>query len=189
MWETQGTLCLPLSVADRSLGVLAMGVSRQQLPRLQARARLLRLFAVTRLPNSNGCDSAVDRQRAQDDRHVCWSGNMCAPCCAVSNPLTIMRNYLALLAARLEEQVTRDELKVLQEEMERIGRILLRLSEPVGGELDDAGVNLTQIVRDLARVMDDALCRPHGINLKLNLADVPLVLPRGATSSGRYCST
>ncbi|MEZ5579425.1 MAG: hypothetical protein R3F40_08420 [Candidatus Competibacteraceae bacterium] len=52
----------------------------------------------------------------------------------VSNPLTIMRNYLALLATRLEEQVTRDELKVLQEEMERIGRILLRLSEPVGGE-------------------------------------------------------
>ncbi|HMR02335.1 MAG TPA: HDOD domain-containing protein [Candidatus Competibacter phosphatis] len=180
LWETQGTLCLPLSVADRSLGVLAMGVSRQQLPRLQARARLLRLFAVTAATELERLrQREMNRQRAQDDQRLLERQQVRAVLHEVSNPLTIMRNYLALLATRLEEQVTRDELKVLQEEMERIGRILLRLSEPVGGELDDAGVNLTQIVRDLARVLDDALCRPHGINLKLNLADVPLVLPRG----------
>jgi len=180
LWETEGTLCLPLSVAGRSLGVLVMGISRQQLPRLQARARLLRLFAATSATELEQLrQREMNRQRAQDDQRLLERQHVRATLHEVSNPLTIMRNYLALLATRLEEQVTRDELKVLQEEMERIGRILLRLSEPVGGELDDAGVNLTQIVRDLARVLDDALCRPHGISLKLTLADVPLVLPRG----------
>ncbi|MCP5451354.1 MAG: HDOD domain-containing protein [Gammaproteobacteria bacterium] len=180
LWETEGTLCLPLSVAGSSLGVIVMGISQQQLPRLQARARLLRLFAATSATELEQLrQREMNRQRAQDDQRLLERQHVRAALHEVSNPLTIMRNYLALLATRLEEQVTRDELKVLQEEMERIGRILLRLSEPVGGELDDASVNLTQIVRDLARVLDDALCRPHGISLKLTLADVPLVLPRG----------
>ncbi|MCB1825237.1 MAG: HDOD domain-containing protein [Candidatus Competibacteraceae bacterium] len=180
LWETAGTLCLPLSVAGRSLGVLAMGISHQQLPRLQARARLLRLFAVTAATELEQLrQREMNRQRAQDDQRLLERQHLRAALHEVSNPLTIMRNYLALLATKLEKQVTRDELTVLQEEMERIGRILLRLSEPVGGGLDDADVNLTKIVQDLARVLDDALCRPHGISLKLNLADVPLVLPRG----------
>ncbi|QQS53811.1 MAG: HDOD domain-containing protein [Candidatus Competibacteraceae bacterium] len=180
LWETEGTLCLPLSVAGRSLGVLAMGISRKQLPRLQARVRLLRLFAATAATELEQLrQREMTRQRVQDDQRLLEQQHLRAALHEVSNPLTIMRHYLALLEARLEEQVTRDELKVLQEEMERIGRILLRLSEPVGGELDDAGVNLTKIVQDLARVLDDALCRPHGISLKLHLADVPLVLPRG----------
>ena len=89
----------------------------------------------------------MNRQRAQDDQRLLERQQVRAVLHEVSNPLTIMRNYLALLATRLEKQVSRDELKVLQEEMERIGAFCCACPEPVGGELDDAGVNLTQIVR------------------------------------------
>ncbi|MGB5062360.1 MAG: HDOD domain-containing protein [Candidatus Competibacter sp.] len=180
LWQTEGTLCLPLSVTGRSLGVLAMGISHTQLPRLQARARLLRLFATTAAAELDQLrQREANRQRAQDDQRLLEQQQLRAALHEVSNPLTIIRNYLPLLEARLGEQVTRDELKVLQEETERIGRILLRLSEPGEGELEDAGVNLNKIIQGLARVLDDALCRPHGISLKLNLGDTLSMLPRG----------
>ncbi|MDG4553472.1 MAG: HDOD domain-containing protein [Candidatus Competibacter sp.] len=180
LWGTDGVLCLPLSGAERPLGVLAMGISRAQLQRLLTRTRLLRLFAIAVTTEIDPRrQREANRQRAQNDRRLLERQQLRAALHEIANPLTIMRNYFPLLEARLEKQAARDELKVLQEETERIGRILRRLSEPGGAELEDAEVNLNKTVQGLASVLDDALCRPHGISLKLSLADALPVLPRG----------
>jgi signal transduction histidine kinase len=74
------------------------------------------------------------------------------------------------------------ELRVLREETERVGRILLRLAETGGEAPEEGGFNLNQTIRDLARVLDDALCRPCGIRLNLQLTEglAPLAHGRDA---------
>ena len=46
----------------------------------------------------------------------------------VSNPLTIIRQYLFQLRSRLEDPDVQDELNIIQEELERAGNLLLQIS-------------------------------------------------------------
>jgi signal transduction histidine kinase len=95
----------------------------------------------------------------------------------VSNPLTIVRNSLYVLAAKVGEQAA-EELRVLREETERASRILQRLAEPEE-PLAESGFDLNKTIRDLARVLDEALCRPHGLGLSLNLQEGLAPLTKG----------
>lgn len=180
LWGTEGVLCLPLHAADQALGVLGIGIARAQLPRLLARTRLLRLFATAAATELSESRRREARQfRTREDRRLLEQQHLRAVLHEVSNPLTIMRNYLHLLAVKQDKQVAQEELKVLREETERVARILLRLSEPEGDTTQEAGFNLNKTIRDLARVLDDALCRPRGIRLNLKLADGLPLLARG----------
>ena len=171
-WETDGVLCLPLHTATEFLGGLVAGVSQSQLPRLLAQSRLLHLFAAevaSHLDTLRQRDRR--RSRAHEDRRLLEQQRLRAVLHEAANPLTILRNYLHLLTAKLGEPSVQDDLRILREETERVGRILLRLSDQ-GSDREATGpVELNAVVRDLARVLDDALCRPHGIRLTLELAD------------------
>jgi signal transduction histidine kinase len=79
----------------------------------------------------------------------------------------------------VEPSVAQEELKELREETERVGRILLRLADSGEAGLEETGVDLNKTIRDLGRVLDDALCRPRGIRLSLNLMDGLPSLARG----------
>lgn len=180
VWETDGVLCLPLHTATGFLGGLVAGVSQAQLPRLLAQTRLLHLFAAE---VAGHLDMARQRERRRsrvhEDRRLLEQQRLRAVLHEAANPLTILRNYLHLLTAKLEEPSVQDDLRVLREETERVGRILLRLSDQ-GGDRETAGaVELNATIRDLARVLDDALCRPRGIQLILELEDGIPPLARG----------
>lgn len=180
LWGTEGVLCLPLHAGDLPVGVLGIGIARAQLPRLLARTRLLRLFATaaaTELGERRRRE--VHQRKGQEDHRLLEQQRLRAVLHEISNPLTIMRNYLHLLTVKQGEQVAQEELRVLREETERVARILLRLSEPESDETQEPGFNLNKTIRDLARVLDDALCRPRGIRLNLNLADGLPLLARG----------
>ncbi|CDH47412.1 HDOD domain-containing protein [Candidatus Contendibacter odensensis] len=172
LWGTDGVLCLPLHTATEFLGGLVAGVSQAQLPRLLAQNRLLHLFAAEVAGHLDTLRQRERRRnRAHEDRRLLEQQRLRAVLHEAANPLTILRNYLHLLTVKLGEPSVQDDLRVLREETERVGRILLRLSDQ-GGDREATGpVDLNATVRDLARVLDDALCRPRGIRLVLELAD------------------
>ena len=178
--KRQGVLCLPLSTVTDPLGVWVAGITRTQLPRLLDQAPLLGRFSVEA---ARALDVLRQREhhrnRTREDRRLLEQQHVRAVLHEVSNPLTIMHNYLHLLARKLGEPVASEELRVLREETERIGRILLSLSATDGEEPEDLGLNLNQTIRDLARVVDDTLCRPRGIRLNLQLAEGLSPLARG----------
>lgn len=180
LWGMDGVLCLPLFTADQPLGVLVVGINRAQLPRLLARTRLLWLFATAAAAELGAWRRREAHQRrVEEDRRLLEQQHLRAVVHEVSNPLTIMRNYLHLLTIKQGEQVAQEELRVLRDETERVARILLGLAEPEGAYTPETGFNLNKTIRDLARVLDDALCRPRGIHLNLNLADGLPPLARG----------
>lgn len=177
-WGCEGVWCLPLYAGERLMGILAAGVSRAQLPRLLSRERLWKRFAAaaaTALVAREQRD--ILERRAQEDRELLERQRLRAAIHEISNPLTIVRNSLYLLSARLGEQAA-EELRALREEMERASRILLRLAES-DESVEESGFDLNRTICDLARVLDEALCRPRGLSLNLQLAQEMAPLTRG----------
>lgn len=176
LWQADGVLCLPLYAAADPLGAMAVGIARTQAPRLLAQSPMLELFASEAAIQLGQLRRREARcRRIEEDRRLLERQQLRAVLHEVANPLTIVRNYLHLLTIRLGVQAPMEELRILREETERVGRILLRLTEPDHDQAHAAaGVNLNGVVRDLSRVLDDALCRPRGIRLSLDLApDIP----------------
>ena len=180
-WQSAGVWCLPLHAGDRLAGILGAGVSRIQLPRLQARERLLRRFAATAATTIDNLNRReIQQRRVREDRELIQRQHLRAILHEASNPLTIIRNSLYMLAAKVGEQAA-EELRVLREETERASRILQRLAKPEES-LAESSFDLNTTIYDLARVLDEALCRPHGIDLSLHLQEglAPLTQGRDA---------
>ena len=180
-WNREGVWCLPLHAGERLLGILVAGVSRAQLPRLLRRERLWNRFAAAAAIALIAQEQREIRQRcAQKDRELLERQRLRAAIHEISNPLTIVRHSLYLLSTRLGEPAA-EELRVLQEEVERASRILRRLAE-VDESTEDSGFDLNRTIGDLARVLDETLCRSRGINLHFQLADglAPLTQGRDA---------
>ena len=176
LWQADGILCLPLYAAADPLGAMAVGIARTQAPRLLAQSPMLALFAAEAAIQLGQLRRREARcRRIEEDRRLLEQQQLRTVLHEVANPLTIVRNYLHLLTIRLGVQAPMEELRILREETERVGRILLRLTEPDHDQAHAAaGVSLNEVVRDLSRVLDDALCRPRGIRLCLDLApDIP----------------
>jgi putative nucleotidyltransferase with HDIG domain len=177
-WGCEGVWCLPFYAGERLLGILAAGVSRAQLSRLLSRERLWKRFAAVAATALVAQEQReILQHRAQEDRELLERQRLRAAIHEISNPLTIVRNSLYLLSARLGEQAA-EELRALREEMERASRILLRLAES-DESMEESGFDLNRTLRDLARVLDEALCRPRGISLNLQLAEELAPLTRG----------
>lgn len=171
-WKTDGVLCLPLHTATEFLGGLVAGISQAQLSRLLGQSRLLHLFATDVAEHLDALRQRERRRdRAHEDRRLLEQQRLRAVLHEAANPLTVLRNYIHLLTAKLGEPSIQEDLQVLREETERVGRILLRLSDQGNDREISTTVELNAIVRDLSRVLDDALCRPRQIRLILELAD------------------
>lgn len=87
----------------------------------------------------------------------------------VSNPLSIINNYLDMLRLKLqEEHEAQEDIAVLREEINRVGHLLMRLRSPAEpGEEHDTDVN--ELIRELASVLDRSMCRTNSIHLELSL--------------------
>lgn len=179
LWQTEGVLCLPLYADTEFLGGLVAGVSQAQLPRLLSQHRLLHLFAAEVAKRLSALRRHEQRQnQAYEDRRLIEQQRLRAALHEVANPLTILRNYIHLLTAKLDEPSVQEDLQVLREETERVGRILLRLVDQ-DSDREASAIDLNAVVRDLARVMEEALCQPRGIRLILELAEGVPPLAKG----------
>jgi len=177
-WGSEGVWCLPLHAGHRLVGVLGAGIARAQLPHLLARERLLRRFAVAAASALDELDQRENQQRRIcEDRELLQRQHVQAVLHEVSNPLTIVRHSLYVLAAKVGEQAA-EELRALQEETERASRIVQRLADP-GKRLAESSFDLNKTIRELVRVLDEALCRPRGIRLSLNLKEELAPLTQG----------
>lgn len=167
-------LLLPLIHAGRRLAVAVLEASEDQLPRLLARSRLLSLFGAEAGRSMAELRARVERQQEEwAERQLLEGGRFQQVLHEVNNPLSIARNYLDLLGQQLAADTEAGtHLQVLREELERVGNILVRLTDD---EQETSGRSpcddLCGRVRRLAGLLDHALCRPRGIQLVVRCAD------------------
>ena len=87
----------------------------------------------------------------------------------VSNPLTIIKQYIFQLRSRLEDAGMQQELDVIRDELDRAGNLLLQMSHSDALDRGDDGVELNAELESLARILDDSLFSSETRSLRLSL--------------------
>ncbi|HNH34983.1 MAG TPA: HAMP domain-containing sensor histidine kinase, partial [Rhodocyclaceae bacterium] len=93
-------------------------------------------------------------------------------------PLSIIRNYLGVLGQRLDGDL-KNELGILNEELDRVTKIVRGLSELENGPRDGGATDVNLVIREMLAIYREPLFDSCGIELDLNLdprlepADLP----------------
>jgi signal transduction histidine kinase/HD-like signal output (HDOD) protein len=167
MMETGGLLCLPMTADASVLGVLVVGLPSDWHEPYDDEGLLARLAALagetlSRIGRATGSEERTraemtERFRAIGRRVVHEAGN----------PLSIVKNYLKLLRDKVGDTGQfREELTVLNEELDRVARIVQRMGDPFAVDLEEpARLDLNAVVQELMLLCKDTLFAKRGIEI------------------------
>jgi signal transduction histidine kinase/HD-like signal output (HDOD) protein len=174
--HTPSLLAVPVNSGGNCPGVFALGTDNDHLPTTLELAdiftRQLSTVLANRTPaetGNEGLDQEIARERLRKQVHE------------VSNPLTIIRQYIYQLRGRLEDADVQQELDVIRDELDRAGNLLLQMSHTDTRESDDDGVELNAELESLARILEDSLFSADNRSLKLSLCSEPTRVTSDAT--------
>jgi len=163
---------LPLTSQQQKLGLIAIGISATHWQALADQHALLALFAKEagqilqrHQEMTNAQQFAVDEERAAfqlEARKVVHE---------VNNPLGIINNYLHILGMKLgEDHQVQGELDIIKEEIERVGKIILRIRDiPEAMEQQARKLDINQLIADLDKLFQSSLFPSHNISSTLDL--------------------
>jgi signal transduction histidine kinase len=179
-----GLIYLPLYSATRGLGLLAIGLDSPKWLQLKQHSGLLQLFAneaATTLSNQLA-QQGLEQERLTEERDaIRLEARKIVH--EANNPLGIITNYLHILGIKLgQEHPVQEELHIMKEEIERVGKIILRMRD-IPHELEQPGhsVKLNELITDLFKLFESSLFTTHNIESTLVLDDKipPLSINRG----------
>lgn len=128
-------------------------------------ARLSHLIASKKAKNQDDVTAGdIDQALARDNvrRHIH----------EISNPLTIIQQYIFQLRGRLENEQVREQLDIIREELERAGNLLVQMGESQEPcPTTDGPTNLNRELRALHALFQDSLFRDSNIDCDLILSE------------------
>ncbi|MCG8486348.1 MAG: HDOD domain-containing protein [Chromatiales bacterium] len=177
------SLCyLPLAAQEQKVGVLAIGLEEDQFPQLEAQLPLLHLFT------REACETLLRQQemrRSQqqllDDERAAFHLEARKVVHEANNPLGIINNYLHILGMKLgEKHEVQEELDIIKDEINRVGKILLRMRDiPEELEQQEKGLDINTLIKDLHKLFQSSLFATHNINTEVDLdPEIPLIASR-----------
>jgi len=168
-------LAVPVYVADDRIGVFALGTDQNNAEAMIELATLFTRQLSTHLleqspaahPDTGDTDDLqqeLARQQLRQQIHE------------VSNPLTIIRQYIYQLRNRLEDAEVQQELDVIRDELDRASDLLLNISRH-DDTVDKSGtVELNAELKELSRILEDSLFSEGQHSLAVLLCDAPTTL-------------
>jgi signal transduction histidine kinase len=175
----EGMLCLPMFKGEQRLGVLILGIRRNQRDLFLKKRRLLTMFL-----NLSSLALFGFRLREKQAEHIREQRLSATSILArkvvheAQNPLGIINNYLAILAHKLvDREAAQDDLRIVREEIRRVSQIIEELSSfSTPPQIVREPVDVNSIIRDLAKISRDSLLEKSGIRLELKLEpELPLI--------------
>ncbi|KEF31042.1 Nitrogen regulation protein NR(II) [Marinobacter nitratireducens] len=148
-------LAVPVVTDDECPGVFALGTDSEGLDVTEEMASIftrelaLTLNRYSLKGSGNQPDSDLDNQLAREA--------MRKQVHEVSNPLTIIRQYIYQLRSRLDDASVREELDVIRDELDRAGNLLLQMSHSTSGSADGEPTDLNEEMNNLSRILEDSL--------------------------------
>ena len=178
--HTPSILAVPVNNGGDCPGVFALGTDNEHLPTTLELADIftaqLASVLADRVPaqtdaeaSTEGLDQEIARDRLRKQVHE------------VSNPLTIIRQYIYQLRGRLEDAGVQQELDVIRDELDRAGNLLLQMSHTDTVDQGDDGVELNAELESLARILEDSLFSSDSRSLRLSLCSEPTRVAAGPT--------
>jgi HD-like signal output (HDOD) protein/nitrogen-specific signal transduction histidine kinase len=162
---SEGAYFLPINYKDNHLGVMAIGTGTNDWPQLQKQAPLFKLlnheiakklFSFKKEEEQPQGMSLVDFKKVAHE---------------VSNPLTIINNYLYMLGKKIDsDHPAQEELKFISEEIERTGQILLRAKDPDSPSRGrEKQIDINQLINEIDTLFKSSLYKTNKIKSTLIL--------------------
>jgi HD-like signal output (HDOD) protein/signal transduction histidine kinase len=171
---SEALVCLPLVAGQRCLGMIVGGVPAWQLPLLQKKERFLLAFGSQA---ANALESALsERGHARRQlAHVAEEYREASRRVVheVNNPLSIIKNYLSVLDAKLaRREPVVSEMSILNEEIDRVGQLINGLADL---QPSDAGsvTNVARVVEDVLRLFRATDFLPASVQVITRMQDGP----------------
>ena len=166
--EAKHLVCLPLLAGSLDLGVIIGTADAYRLDDLYARFNSLRAFASLAAEAIDAVRiKAAESARIAEEYHQAsrWVAH------EVSNPLSIIKNYLAVLDAKVKRhEPVQAEVSILSQEIDRVGNILRGFAElKMESSREMLGVN--QVVGDVVRFLQVTGFIPPSIHIEMQLQD------------------
>jgi signal transduction histidine kinase len=169
-------LCLGMSDRDGPLGVMVIGMDSKDFPSIRDRMQLLRLMLrhaalLLRLEEVQKNHSSA-RQKEETQPTSAIPRDVYHE---VNNPLGIIKNYLKILSIKLSDrQIAQEEIEIINEEIDRITKILRERAEPVRSDAARghfsrlAPIDVNGLIADLLTIAK-ASAEDSGIDLVLHV--------------------
>lgn len=170
--RSDGILCVPLIVGEKPLGALVLGIVADRAAALGDTMHFIRAFANLAASGLEACKSRqAYEKRVEASQEAEYAGRSRKIVHEVSNPLSIVKNYIKILGMKLDrDDPARQDLDVLNEEIDRVVGIVRSLSDPRKPALDtssEADPNL--VISEVVELCQKSLFTPNRISLKLEL--------------------
>lgn len=163
-----GLLCIPMIGRQRISGVMICGLSQVQYSRLARRLPWLLNFGRIAAISLDSLQEAKDyRQQAEQEASSRFNRQARRVIHEAGNPLGIIKSYLRILDRKLPAEAgVRQELEVLNEEIDRVASIVGRMSEIPQQPAPASGLDAGELVNELLLLYGDALFQSRGIRIE-----------------------
>jgi len=156
----EGILCLPMTAYKQYMGVIVLGLTESRFSNLTAKMRPLRLFAkqAALALYANGYKQS-QAQAALSERPGIPSQLVRKVAYEIDTPLSIIKNYLAVLRGKLSEDETcQAEIRILKEEIDSVVLIISELAEPSKLKVQPKDIlDLNTFISNLTTRLQEAL--------------------------------
>lgn len=172
LMKNNGLLSIPLITEGRTVGVLVAGIEQVDWNRIESHLMLVSTFA-------DGAAKSIQQQitiiRSEEERIEEARSEFQLHARKIiheaNNPLGIINNYLHILGTKLgENHAAQEELRIIKDEIERVGNIILRLRDmPSDDGLEQGFVDLNNLILDVEKIFHTSLFVTHDISAQLDL--------------------
>ncbi|NJN46677.1 MAG: HAMP domain-containing histidine kinase [Candidatus Competibacteraceae bacterium] len=170
--KNNGMICFPLSMQNKPIGVIALGVNEEDLRKIQSRQGLA-IVLMRRIADCiNAAQTKQEQGRLTKEREkLIQDAQLKVMIHEANNPLSIIRNYTSIIGFKLDKNdAVQDDLRVVREEIDRIGDIIRRFSNLAKDQPHDIKpVDINKFITDLIKVMQRSFFASINIKTQLDL--------------------
>lgn len=168
--HTPSLLAMPIIVEASCPGVFVLGTDETNATSTENIAALFTAELAKSLAHADTPPSRTGAQGDQLETELARQ-SLRRQIHEISNPLTIIRQYIHQLRHRLDDAGVQNELDVIREELDRAGDLLLRISRPeTSGDADKtARTTLNHEIHALKELLEDGLFSEESKRLTTSL--------------------
>jgi len=168
-----GFFCLPMIAYKQYVGVIVMGMEEVRISHLSAQAKRLKMFTKQAALALHTHDLRQRQARLVMSERLTASSTLARKVFhEVNTPLSIIKNYLSVLKRKLVEGYpVQEELRVVNEEIDRVAHILRDLSDFSEPKIHrDDLIDINALLADIIKVFQESHLLRANIDAKMALA-------------------
>jgi signal transduction histidine kinase/HD-like signal output (HDOD) protein len=165
---TEGMICIPIADRSRKIGVICAGVIESQIPLLLTELERLERFGrqATRILGPSRTEETERKTAATAS--VDFTGAARRVVHEVNTPLSIIKNYLALLRSKSADNAeAQEDIRLIREEIDRIPAIIGQLDRATQEQRKPEEVfDVNETIEDLIRLLEKSVFKDTKIRLQ-----------------------